>query len=213
MKTSEYRREARIALTGNLGWAILILLVYSAIMSFASSFSIGIGTIIITGALTAGLCRAFLGLLRSKRLEFNDLFSFFNQNFVNALVMGLLQTVFVFLWSLLFLIPGIVASYSYSMAPYILADYPELNGSDAITVSKKLMQGKKGRLFCLHFSFIGWILLSILTFGILLFVYVEPYMQTAQAAFYESIKHEVPAFLPEGIGMNDNNNNNHTESV
>ena len=77
------------------------------------------------------------------------------------------------------------------MAPYILMDHPEMTGGEAITASKNLMKGKKWKLFCLEFSFIGWILLSILTFGILL-LWIEPWMQAAMAAFYESIKDEVP---------------------
>jgi len=80
------------------------------------------------------------------------------------------------------------------MAPYILADNPELSGNDAITASRKLMDGKKARLFCLDFSFIGWIILSVLTFGIL-FLWVGPWMEAARADFYESIKDEVPALI------------------
>ena len=78
------------------------------------------------------------------------------------------------------------------MAPYILADNPEMDGKAALDASKKLMYGKKGRLFCLHLSFIGWIILSAFTFGILYICYVGPYIKAAEAAFYESIKYEVP---------------------
>ena len=73
------------------------------------------------------------------------------------------------------------------MTYFILKDNPEMSATDAITESRKMMDGNKWRLFCLDFSFIGWILLSILTCGILIFV-VEPYMLAARAAFYESIK-------------------------
>lgn len=187
---SEYRREAREKLIGNFGWAILVLFVNTIILSAASSFFIG--TLIISGPLMVGVSAAFVGMFRRDKIEFNDLFRAFDSNFGNPLVMGLLQTIFIFLWSLLFVIPGIVASYRYSMAPYILADNPEMDGKAALDSSKKLMYGKKGKLFCLHLSFIGWIILSAFTFGILYICYVAPYMQAATTAFYESIKYEVP---------------------
>ena len=98
----------------------------------------------------------------------------------------LLVGVFTFLWSLLFIIPGIIASYSYAMTPYILAEHPEIGVMDAINASKKMMSGNKFRLFCLHFSFLGWDILSLLTFGILRF-WLQPYKETANAAFYREI--------------------------
>ena len=90
---------------------------------------------------------------------------------------------YTFLWSLLFIIPGIVKSYSYAMTPYILLDRPELSATDAIKESEKMMNGHKMELFILDLSFIGWILLSMLTCGILV-LYVEPYMMATKSAFY-----------------------------
>ena len=74
------------------------------------------------------------------------------------------------------------------MAPYIIYDNPNIDANDAITQSKEMMKGHKWELFCLYLSFIGWLLLSVLTFGILYMVYVGPYMMTAQANFYEQLK-------------------------
>jgi uncharacterized membrane protein len=195
MKTSaEYRRIARTALTNNYGMAIVISLVLAALASAVSAVTVGIAPLFLFGAIAVGVSTAYIGLFRKGKIEFNDLFAAFKSNFVNAMVMGLLNALFVFLWSLLFVIPGIVAAYSYSMAPYILADNPGMDGANALEASKKLMKGKKGTLFCLHFSFIGWLILSALTGGILYIVYVGPYMQSATTAFYESIKNEVPVF-------------------
>lgn len=188
---SDFRLEARNALKNNLGWAILITLALIAIDSIAASISFGIALIVLAGALSVGVAAAFTGLFRKGRIDFMDLFSAFNNNFANAMVMGILMNVFVFLWSLLFIIPGIIATYSYAMAPYIQADNPEMSGTESITESKNLMKGKKWSLFCLHFSFIGWIILSMFTFGILFVAYVRPYITAADAAFYESIKHEL----------------------
>lgn len=93
---------------------------------------------------------------------------------------------------MLFVIPGIIKSYSYAMTFYIMADNPEIDGMEAITRSRQMMNGNKWRLFCLDFSFIGWFILCILTFGLLL-LYVGPYMEAAHAAFYQSLKGEEPA--------------------
>ncbi len=99
--------------------------------------------------------------------------------FVNSLLAGL--------WSLLLVVPGIVKNYAYSMSFYVLADHPDMTQSDAREESERLMDGNKFRLFLLDISFLGWILLSLLTGGILLF-WVQPYMQTAYVLFYKELK-------------------------
>ena len=103
--------------------------------------------------------------------------------FFKAVGLQLFMGLFVFLWSLLLFIPGIVASYRYSMAPYIMAEHPEVGIREAVNMSKQMMDGHKGRLFGLKLSFIGWALLSALTFGIGS-LWLNPYMNTAFAAFY-----------------------------
>jgi uncharacterized membrane protein len=103
-------------------------------------------------------------------------------------VWGLLwMTILIFLWSLLLIVPGLIKSFSYAMTPFILEDNPELSGVEAIHRSRMMMKGHKFDLFWLWLSFIGWFLLSILTCGIG-FLWLVPYMETAQAAFYEEVK-------------------------
>ena len=94
-----------------------------------------------------------------------------------------MTSLFTFLWALLFIIPGIVASYRYALAPYLMAENPDIGVMEAIARSKELMRGNKGRLFCLQFSFIGWYLLSTLTLGIGT-LWVAPYRKIAETAFY-----------------------------
>ena len=94
-----------------------------------------------------------------------------------------MTSLFVTLWSLLFIIPGIIASYRYALAPYLMTENPEIGVMEAISRSKELMRGNKARLFCLQFSFLGWILLCILTLGIGS-LWLSPYMKAAEAAFY-----------------------------
>jgi uncharacterized membrane protein len=88
---------------------------------------------------------------------------------------------------LLLVIPGIVAAYRYSMSFYILSDNPQLSAQEAMNESKRMMNGYKGKLFCLHFSFIGWSILCVLTIGIG-FLWLVPYMQASIANFYENLK-------------------------
>ncbi len=99
----------------------------------------------------------------------------------------LLMYILVFLWSLLFLIPGIIKTYSYAMTPYILHENPDLTASEAIHRSRMMMKGHKFDLFWLQLSFIGWFFLSLFTCGIG-FLWLQPYYYTAQAAFYEEVK-------------------------
>lgn len=99
----------------------------------------------------------------------------------------LLVGIFTFLWTLLFIIPGIIKAFSYSMTPYILDENPELSASEAIHRSRMMMKTHKFDLFWLYLSFIGWGLLCILTCGIG-FLWLAPYFQTAKAAFYEEVK-------------------------
>ena len=102
------------------------------------------------------------------------------------ILLEIVQYIFVFLWSLLFIIPGIIATYSYAMTEFILAEHPDLTASEAIAQSKEMMSGNRWRLFCLHFSFIGWDILSSLTLGIGN-LWLRPYKQAANAAFYREI--------------------------
>ena len=97
---------------------------------------------------------------------------------------------FIFLWSLLFIIPGIIKSISYAMTPYILADCPDVKVRDALKLSMKMMKGHKMEYFILGLSFIGWILLSVVTAGLVNVFYTGPYMGSTFAAYYLALKKE-----------------------
>lgn len=99
---------------------------------------------------------------------------------------------FIFLWSLLFIIPGIIKGYAYSFTPYILSEHPNVKAKDALKLSMKMTYGAKSELFLFDLSFIGWWLLTALTFGILS-IYVAPYYTVAHAAMYDSIKNNALA--------------------
>ena len=101
-----------------------------------------------------------------------------------------LRDLFLCLWSLLFIIPGLIKLYSYRMVPYILADDPSIGGKDAITLSRQMMNGHKWNTFVLDLSFIGWQLLSILTAGLVGLFYVRPYIAATNAELYKVLKNQ-----------------------
>lgn len=184
ISASELRERARTSLSGNWGIAILSFLILIVINS-ALSFTY-VGGLIVAGPLFLGLTIIYFDISRKNKPKIESLFSGFS-NFVNAFLLYVLQYIFIILWSLLFIIPGIVKALSYSMAFFIMADNPEISGNDALKESMRMMDGNKWRLFCLNFSFIGWIILSCITLGIG-FIFLLPYMLSANVEFYEDLK-------------------------
>ncbi len=159
----------------------------------------GIATTILVAAILIGVARFILGAIMGigydrfhldivdrRMAEIGTMFGYF-AHWKTAACARLLQGVYVLLWSLLLIVPGIMAAYSYAMTGYILAENPELTASEAIARSKNMMFGNRWRLFCMQFSFIGWEILSaLLTFGIGA-LWIAPYKQSATAAFYREI--------------------------
>ena len=147
----------------------------------------GIALFILGSIVEVGYMKFNLELVdRQKKTEIGTMFGYF-QFWKTTACARLLRSVYVLLWSLLFIIPGIMASFSYAMTSYILAENPELTAGEAIEQSKQMMYGHRWRLFCLQFSFIGWELLSaLLTLGIG-GLWITPYKQAAIAAFYREI--------------------------
>lgn len=149
-----------------------------------------LGMILVIGPFLVGYVNSFKKLLvegddRITANSFREGFKPYWRSVWAYLFRGILIT----LWSLLLIIPGIIKSLSYAMTMYIVKDHPELTVNEAIDLSKDMMYGHKYDLFYLYISFIGWYLLSILTLGIGTF-WLMPYIETAQASFYEDVKAE-----------------------
>ena len=161
-----------------------VLLPY--IMMLASIGGIlGIVRFIAGGPVKLGYCRFLLKMHDGEDAQVGDLFSRFDR-FGDGFCLELLTSLYIILWSLLFIIPGIIKAYAYAMAPFILEENPNMTPSEAIKASRELMDGHKFELFCLYWSFFGWALLSVLTLGIGS-LWLNPYMNAATAAFYRSI--------------------------
>lgn len=193
MTRAEMKALAKQQLTGHWGEAIGVGLIAALIIGVASSATFGIGGLILTGVIFYGVSTFFIQIIRGGlRIQFSSMFSGF-ERFGQTCAAGILIWVFTILWSFLLIIPGIIKSYAYAMTYYILQDNPQMGGLDAITASKQMMQGHKWELFVLHLSFIGWFLLSGLTFGILQICYVTPYLYATTAAFYHNLKNQEAA--------------------
>lgn len=120
----------------------------------------------------------------------NVLDGFKNGHFINLFLVMLMRDIITFLWTFLFIIPGIVKVYQFRMVPYILAETPDISWKEALDKSKELMAGYKFKAFLLDLSFIGWHILSTITFGIVGIFYVEPYRLASCAEFYVALKDE-----------------------
>lgn len=189
---SELRAASRTTLSGNWMMAALATLVYLLIAGGVSSIPVAgsVLAIIVAYPLAYGFAILFLDLFREgKPIDIGKLFDGF-KDFGRVWGTLILVAVYTILWSCLLIIPGIVKSYSYALTPFILKDEPELRYNAAIEKSMRMMNGYKMKLFLLDLSFIGWMILSILTLGIGL-LFLQPYMNTARAAFYEDLKAEL----------------------
>lgn len=185
-RNSEIRRAARYALKDNWTQAVLATLVYTLIGCAAGS--IPFAGLLVLCPLSFGFMLCFLRLVRGEDSSemVGDQFSVFNK-YGRYLGGSLLMTLYIILWCLLFIIPGIVKSYAYAMTPYVMNDRPDLDADDCIHESRMMMKGYKWKLFCLDLSFIGWAILCLFTLGIG-FLWLQPYIEASHAKFYEELK-------------------------
>lgn len=186
MNRAELKAAAKEQIKGNIGMLFLCGLIIAGISFACAIFPIAM--ILVTPPLSVGLCMVYLGLTEGKKAEVGTMFKGF-QVFGKSIWLTILVAVFTFLWTLLFYIPGIIKTYSYSMAFYVLADNPEMTAREALRESKEIMKGHKWELFVLELSFILWMILGLFTLGFA-YIYVVPYMSTTVANFYQKIKRQ-----------------------
>ncbi len=170
-------------------FALLVCLISSAISGVCNTIT-GIGTIlslVVAGPLSFGVAYCFLKQTRDgEKMEIGDMFKGFTEDFKGNLVLGIMQSLFVALWSILFVIPGCVKGYAYSMAFYIKNDHPEYDWRMCLSESQRMMYGHKMELFVQDLSFIGWLFVGSLCFGVGA-LWVTPYMTAARTQFYDSL--------------------------
>ena len=181
----EFAGQTIFSTGGGLNSDIGALLVGSFTYIMIAALIMGAVYFILGSIIAVGYAKFNLNLVDRVEASFENLFAFLSY-WKTAAAARILQSIYILLWSLLFIIPGIIASYSYAMTEYILADHPELSANEAISKSKQMMDGNKWRLFCLQFSFIGWSILCLLILGIGN-LWLTPYKQAATAAFYREV--------------------------
>jgi uncharacterized membrane protein len=187
----EYRLRARASLGGSIfsGMWLMAVLAY-AIMGAASSIVAPsvIGIFLIFGPLQVGMSAIYLGIARGKgAVDPADFLKGFLNDYVDNLLLGVISMVKIFLWSLLFVIPGIAKAYSYAMIYYIKNDHPQYNHEACMKESERIMSGHRMRLLLLDLSFIGWAIVGAMCFGIGT-LWVGAYIETTRAQFYLTIR-------------------------
>lgn len=194
MSRKELKSRARAQLGNGIfkdNWLYAVLVVIIEwVLVVAINGLPGIGAVaslLICGAITYGTNKLFLKQARDgQKMDVAGIFDGFKEDFGGNLLLGLIRSLLIALWSLLFVIPGIVKNYAYSMAFFVKADHPEYDWRTCLNESRRLMQGNKMRLFELDLSFWGWAIVGTLCFGIGTF-WVTAYQQATHAQFYQEI--------------------------
>jgi len=192
----EMKENAKNSLKGKYKTVIIASILY-VLISFAVGIVLGIlgienetvvsiVSLLISALFELGYLNIFLKISRNEEVEVSELWSKTNM-FVPFILATVLIGLFTTLWTLLFIIPGIIASIKYSMTYYILLDNTEMDAREAINESKRIMDGHKMDYFILGLSFLGWVILGLFTFGIL-YIWLMPYMSVTMCNFYNSIK-------------------------
>jgi len=203
MKTNqEYKEAALSRIRGNWSPIVLATIIFIIIELICCSgglpvlkSTLGIAsgasfilTFFVVGPLIVGYANASRVLYETGNIDMSqNLWNFSTVNYLHKVLGIFFSTLKVVLWTLLLVVPGIIMAFAYALTPYILEENPEISAWDASTRSREMMQGHKFDLFYLYLSFIGWFLLSIITFGIG-FIWLIPYAQTSVAAFYNDLK-------------------------
>ena len=175
MQRKEAKRRALNTLRNRWGEAIVVSLLYSIILAALSSV-IGVGGLLFGSILLIGYYTIQIEAMNNKKFNVEKIVSGLNGNTLSTrIVLSVIKNLYIFLWSLLFIIPGIVKHYGYMLTEFIAMENPEMSASDCLRKSQELMDGHKKELFVLDLSFIGWHLLCILSCGIG-YLFLNPYI-------------------------------------
>ena len=189
-KSNMQHQWARSILISVVLWLVTfpVYMVISHVIPGWIGWGVYMLAILVAVPLQFGLARFFIGIYRGEPGRISMLFEAYEVGFLRKMGLSIVTGVLIGLWTLLFIVPGIIMGYAYSQAIYIMADNPDIGIWQALKMSKKMTKGYKFDLFVMHLSFLGWMFLSMFTFGILMVVYVAPYMYTTQAGYYVELK-------------------------
>ena len=187
----------RAGMAALIGFIVVFLVIF--VVALAVAFTI---TAFLLNPLELGCKRFFLRNLNMKA-EVKEVCFSFDHSYMNIVKTLFFRDLYTFLWSLLFIIPGIIKAYEYQMIPYLLAEHPDMPKDQAFAMSRQMMKGQKWRAFVLDLSFLGWSILSLFTLGILGLFYVNPYKYSTKAALYETLRYGQPADFAANAQMNN----------
>lgn len=216
MTNQDYKNSALSALRGHWSPAVVATIILLLIAAAASALTGGtdgsmygsLGTTLVAIAvitpIEVGMYNAFLMLLKTgdDRITNNMFHIGFGSNYIHIVAGMVLVAIIELVGFILFIIPGLIWTFAYAMTPYILVENPEMSVTEALKTSRLMMKGHKFDLFYLYLSFIGWAVLSIITLGIG-FIWLIPYMETAQASFWEDIKSQYGMAAVPGSGVDE----------
>ena len=192
--SSNASKAGAFAILGALSGILLIIVLLVTAVGLA--FSIFVANPLIVG------CRRYFAINSFEKPNFNEVgFSFKKGNYLNIVKVEFMKNLFIFLWTLLLIVPGIIKSYEYYLVDYILSEDPTISYNDALEQSKRMMDGYKWATFVLELSFLGWQILSVFTCGILSLFYVNPYINATNAELFlflrdKSFPGAAPYYVP-----------------
>ena len=181
---------------------ILTLFLYTVIVLAGAIFNLfpPVGSLIVLATvafidfpLGVGVEGVFIKIFNREKTSVGEMFSSLSVNYMRKVGGMLWMMLFIYLWTFLLIVPGIIKAFAYSMTPYILADCPNVNAKEALKLSMRMTDGHKGKLFVLMLSWIGWGLLNVLTLGLLGIFFLNPYMSTTGAGFYVELRDQAIA--------------------
>ena len=187
----------RAGMAALIGFILVFLVIF--VVALAIAFAI---TAFLLNPLELGCKRFFLRNLNMKA-EVKEVCFSFDHSYMNIVKTLFFRDLYTFLWSLLFIIPGIIKAYEYQMIPYLLAEHPDMPKDQAFAMSRQMMKGQKWKAFVLDLSFLGWSILSLFTLGILGLFYVNPYKYSTKAALYETLRYGQPEDFAANAQMNN----------
>lgn len=195
MNNAELKQKARAQLGGKIfgtGWlyAVLVMLLQSAVVGIGNrGRGVGLAVLLLVGGpLSCSAARMFLKQSADGRpMDLHDLAAGFTEDFRGSFLLNLMQSIFIVLWSLLLVVPGIVKALGWSMSFYVRAEHPDYTWRQCLDASAALTDGYKGEIFLLHLSFIGWYIVGALCLGVGT-LWVQAYVQATMTQCYHWLK-------------------------
>lgn len=195
MNNAELKQKARAQLGGKIfgtGWlyAVLVMLLQSAVVGIGNrGHGVGLAVLLLVGGpLSCSAARMFLKQSADGRpMDLHDLAAGFTEDFSGSFLLNLMQSIFIVLWSLLLVVPGIVKALGWSMSFYVRAEHPDYTWRQCLDASAALTDGYKGEIFLLHLSFIGWYIVGALCLGVGT-LWVQAYVQATMTQCYHWLK-------------------------